>query len=313
MNILITGGDGFIGKNLVNFFIEDNYNILYPNPSELDLRKIGSVNEYFDTNQIDIIIHSATTLRTGTSYPPNTFEYNLRMFFNLARQMKKGMKMFSFGSGSEYTREFWHENMHEDFFDLHVPKDSHSYSKYLISKYIEEVSSQDITSLRIFGIFGKYEDYRFKFISNAIAKNLMKMPIIINQDADYDYLYIDDFCRIMKLLIENGTKYKSYNVTPDLSINLIKIANIINSISNYQSDIEVLNHSIGTRYSGDNKRVMSELKKFEFMNYKDSIEDLYNYYKRNISIINENELKDDSFLNYAKELKAKRDNKINGP
>ena len=61
MNILITGCEGFVGKNLVNLFLSDGYRVFNPTVTELDLTNFDSVSRYFDKNVIDVIIHSATT------------------------------------------------------------------------------------------------------------------------------------------------------------------------------------------------------------------------------------------------------------
>lgn len=37
MNILIIGGEGFVGRNLVELFLSKKYSILYPTQHELDL------------------------------------------------------------------------------------------------------------------------------------------------------------------------------------------------------------------------------------------------------------------------------------
>jgi UDP-glucose 4-epimerase len=303
MNILITGSEGFVGKNLVNLFLLDGYNVFSPTVVELDLTDFDSVSSYFDENTIDVIVHSATTLRNGTNYPLDTCENNLKMFFNLAHMAGSKIKLINFGSGSEYSRGFWHKKMHEDFFGTNIPKDSLGFSKYVISKYIEDGNFINMTTLRIFGIFGKFEDYRFKFISNAIAKNLFRMPILINQNVVYDYIYIDNFYEIVKFFVNNKIDFRSYNVTPSNSTDLLTIANTINKISNYKSDVVVLNDGVGVHYSGDNSRLLSSIKNINIMSLSESVLDLYQYYKSNISMLDRNELEKDQFLSYAKKLK----------
>jgi len=217
--------------------------------------------------------------------------------------MTPSMKMLNFGSGSEYPRQNWGKKMREEDFGFYIPSESHSFAKYIISKYIEDNKKLNLVTLRIFGIFGKYEDYRYKFISNAIAKNLLKMPITINQNVIYDYIYIDDFCEIVKYFVNNDLKYKTYNVTPTLSIDLISIAKIINEISDYESDIQVLNNGIGVEYSGNNTRMLEEIGNFYFTNYNKSIFDLYSYYKKNVSMLDQKAIINDEFLEYSKKLR----------
>ncbi|SVC79920.1 uncharacterized protein METZ01_LOCUS332774, partial [marine metagenome] len=303
MKILITGAEGFVGRNLFELFKKNKYDILSPTVSELDLTISRNVSDYFRNNRVDIIVHSATTLRTGTSYPDDACERNLRMFFNLLKELTPSMKLINLSSGSDYSREHWHKKMPEDFFGSHIPKDGHSFSKYLISKYIEEAQDSNMVTLRIFGIFGRYEDYRYKFISNTIAKNLLKLPIIINQNAIYDYLYINDFYQVVEFFVKNNAKYKTYNVTPSEPIDLLSVAKLVNSSGNFQSDIRLMNKGIGVDYTGDNSRLLSEVKDFKVTSYADAIAKLYDYYKGNISILDKEALKKDEFLNHAKNLR----------
>lgn len=305
MRILVTGSEGFVGRNLVEYFRGDNISVLHPTVGELDLTSSKSMVDYFKANPVDAIIHSATTLRDKTDYPADVCENNLRMFFNLVRQMTPQMKLINLGSGSEYCREYWHAKMPETFFDCHVPVDSHSYSKYVISNYIENFHELNMVTLRIFGIFGKYEDYRYKFISNAIVKNLLKMPITINQNVNYDYIYIADFYKVIKHFLFNNGKYRAYNATPTDPIDLVSLSNIINQVSDYQSNILVLNGGIGIDYSGNNNRLLQEINNLQMLSYSESIRELYTYYKENIDSLDIQAIRDDDYLNYAKQLKDK--------
>jgi len=303
MTILLTGASGFVGKNLVEFFKNDEYEVLAPDIGVLDLRDQAAVANFLADNQIDTIVHCATTLRIATDYPESVCEDNLRMFFNLLRAKKTGTKLINFGSGSEYSRAFWHEKMDESFFGQHIPADSHSFSKYLISKYIEDSHDPNLLTLRIFGIYGKYEDHRYKFISNAICKNLLQMPIVINQNVCYDYLYINDFYKIVKYFIDHDVPRRAYNATPTTPIDLVSIAETINRISPYQSEIQVLNEGIGVHYSGSNRHLLNTMKGIKLSSHEEAIQDLFAYYQSNQDLIDREALQEDEFLSYAKSLK----------
>ncbi len=305
MNILITGSEGFVGRNLVELFSKNKYTVLFPSRAELDLTKSDDVDRYFKNNHIEAIIHCATTLREGTSYPADTCQNNLRMFFNLQKHMRPEIKMINLGSGSEYSRKYWYKKMPEEYFDEHIPEDEHSYAKYLISKYIRDLECENLICLRLFGIFGKYEDYRYKFISNSIVKNLLGMPITINQNVVYDYLYITDLYKICEYFVNNRMKNRIFNVTPTESIDLLTIANLINKISDNKSEIQVLHQGIGVEYSGDNKKLLSEIGDFQFISHEKAVADLYDYYKKIKNTLDVNAIKQDPYLDYAKELHNK--------
>jgi len=160
-----------------------------------------------------------------------------------------------------------------------------------------------MVTLRIFGVFGKYEDFRYKFISNAIAKNLTDLPIVINQNVVYDYLYIDDLCRLVRYVIFNSPRRRDYNLTPSDSIDLLGIAEIVNQVAYRKSDVKLLNEGMGTAYTGNNDRLMKEIGGFSFTSYAESIANLYRYYSERRAQIDKKELLNDQFLEYARQLK----------
>jgi UDP-glucose 4-epimerase len=258
MNILITGAQGFVGKNLKEYFKKNKDQILSPLEKDLNLTDPVSVKNYFNNNNIEYIIHSASTEPRNKQYPKDVCEKNLKMFFNILKYKSKDSNMINLGSGSEYSRAYWIPQMKEEYFDQHIPEDGHSYAKYIISKTIE-LSNNKITNLRIFGIFGKYEDYTNKFISNCIVKNLCGLPIKINQNVIYDYIYIKDFCRIVEYLINNKTTNSTMNVTPTDSIDLVSINSYIQSILSINSSIEIMNEGYGKEYTGSNSTLLRNL------------------------------------------------------
>ncbi|HBA60788.1 MAG TPA: epimerase [Elusimicrobia bacterium] len=302
MSILITGAEGFVGRNLAELFLKNNYPVLAPKLAELDLTDAEAVKAYLSKNPVEAIVHSATVLMQNKAYPTDTCEKNLRMFFNLLRHKAPGAKLITLGSGSEYDRRHWQKKMREDYFDEHIPADGHSYAKYLISKHIGESADESLVCLRLFGIFGRYEDYRYKFISNAIVKNLAGLPIVINQNVAYDYLYINDFFRIVEHFVKHKPKSRIFNATPTSSIDLVSIANLINQVGASKSEIKVLNNGLGVEYSGDNTKLLAELGDFKFLPYSEAIADLYSYYTGIKDQLDIAAVKQDDFLTYAKKL-----------
>ena len=158
MKVFITGANGFIGRNLCEH-LAGKYELFTPSSKELDLLDEAAVRKYVQANDVDIIIHSAN--RGGsrdTADMKNVTEYNLRMFFNIARNSGEVDRVLYFGSGAEFGK---HRNLHkvkEEQFDEVVPKDDYGFYKYVCNKHAEK--SENIIKLRLFGAFGKYENYK---------------------------------------------------------------------------------------------------------------------------------------------------------
>ncbi len=300
-NILITGSNGFIGKNLLEYFYDksEKFKIFSPKRKELDLLNDKAVLNYIKTYKIEIIIHCASC---GASKKKNygarnadLVSLNLRIFFNLARCLTFKMRMINIGSGAEYDKRNSMHKIKESFFDTHVPVDNYGYAKYVISKYIDK--TDNIINLRVFGLYGKYEDYSYKFISNAIVKNLLGLPIIINRNVSFDFLYIRDFLKIVETFLSVKPKHKHYNLTPSKSIDLITIAKLINKISLKKSKVQILNSGMNMEYTGSNSRLKKEFVILKFSSYEKGISKLYKYYSENMSLFDLKVLKRDSFLN----------------
>ena len=289
MKILITGGNGFIARNLFEQ-LKDDYTIISCSSNELDLLDYLNVFEYIKKNQFDIVLHSSTydpAPKYSTKDPAKVLENNLRMFFNLARCKDFFGKMIYFGSGAEFGREKWIPRMKEEYFDKYVPSDQYGFSKYLMNKYA--LLNSNIYNLRVFSVFGKYEDWRYRFISKACCCAIMDLPIIINQNVVYDFLYIDDLARIVKWFIENKMREQAYNVCSGQALDFKTLAEKVAGISGKKLKI-IIKSETTREYSGDNSRLMAELKDFKFSPIDESINSLYQWYSANQHVIEKSEL-----------------------
>lgn len=281
MNILITGKDGFIARNLFEQ-LKDKHTIVSLDSKELDLLDSSKVFNYIKSSRFDVVIHTATydaAPKHSVKDPLKVLEYNLKMFFSIARCKDYFNKMIYFGSGAEFGRENWVPRMKEDYFDQHVPQDQYGFSKYIMTKYTQV--NKNIYNLRLFAVFGKYEDWRVRFISNACYNAILNLPVAIDQNRYFDFLYIDDLVNIVKWFIDNEPKKNVYNVCANKTVDFKTVAEKIVKISGKKLDITIKVEGLGREYSGDNSLLLSELKGFKFSSIDDSINSLYNWYVLN--------------------------------
>ena len=276
--ILITGGNGFIGRNLKEYLAAE-YDIVAPSHMELELCDEKEVKEYLLLHKFDVVIHCANTNNTRKK---DTADYeildkNLRMFFNLKRCSDLFGKMYYFGSGAEYDMGNYIPLMKEEYFGNFVPKDPYGFSKYIMSSSIND--ADNIFDLRLFGVYGKYEEWERRFISNNIYFSLCNQPVSVNQNRMFDFLYIDDLGKIMKWFIENTPSFKHYNVCTGVPISLLEIAETIKKVCKNPFDIIVKMEGMGKEYSGTNKRLLNEIGGFQFTDYSRGIRVLYEFYR----------------------------------
>ena len=301
--IFISGGNGFIGRNLKEHLkVIGGYEVLAPERSELDMLDSDAVKSYIEHNDIDLVFHGANIGSGRKSSPDQVVQANLRMFFNLVRCKGSFDRMISCGSGAEYDKRFPITKASEADFGKRMPVDDYGLSKYITSSYAAE--TEDISIIRFFAVFGKYEDYEFRFISNAIVKNLLSMPITIKQNVAFDFLYIGDCMRLIERMLRKKPKHSAYNLARGESVDILSLANMINKHSEFKSKITVENPGMNNEYTADNSRLISEYgKDFGFTPFDESIPSLIKYYRSILPTIDAEKIRQDP---YAKSIVPKR-------
>lgn len=296
MNVLITGGKGFIAKSIKEYLDKRYvYNVFAPSSQELNLIDEPAVDKYILSHNIDLIIHTANKGGGRDSIDfKNVTEYNLRMFFNIAKHEKNVQKIISFGSGAEYGKHKPIIEAKEETYLNSFPIDEYGFYKSVTSRYIEK--SDKMFQLRIFGCYGEYENYRYKFITNAIVKNLLKLPIIINRNVYFDYIYIEDLLKMVDWVIHNNPKEKIYNITKGEKIDLITLAKLINETSDYKSEMIVLNKELNHEYTSSNKKIVAEIGNIDFTPHKDAIIKIRQFFSDHFESLDKQTILDDTYL-----------------
>lgn len=280
--LLLLGASGFIGRNLSEAF-QENYHLLTPTHADLDLLDDKNIQHYLKKHTPDIIIHAAVKGSTRkTKDNPSLLEENLQMFRNLLKARNR-QKIIFLGSGAEYDKSQDIKQVKEESFGVSVPKDNYGKYKFECSRLIEK--EEEIINLRLFGVYGKYEDYETRFISNAICRSLLNLPITIeNQNVFFSYLYIDDLTRIIEYFIKNKGKHKFYNAG-GTRVDLLTLAEEVRKISGKNIKVMVKHQGLGREYTADSSRLLKEMKPFAFTPYKKAIRELYQWYQQHLSEI----------------------------
>lgn len=275
MKILLTGSGGFVGQNLKQY-LSIFYNVLSPRSFELDVTNYSEVINYFEEHDIDLIIHCGSIGGVrGQEDEENTLNANLKMIDNLLFAKKKNTRIITFGSGAMYNKARNLHKVKENEIGKIIPNDLYGKSKMLIAQKVQNFL--DVLCLNIFACFG-YNEKNSRFPSYAINQNLKKDNIVINQNVVFDYLFIEDLNKIVKHFIEFGwNKQNIVNITPTKSISLLEIANIVNKISDYKSNIIIKNEILNFEYTGDNSLLLKYIPNFEFTPYEVGILKLFEF------------------------------------
>src|SRR3990167_5310734 len=168
--VLLWGASGFLGRNLLEQLPQ--YTWITPEHSRVDIeREIPAMND------VDVVINCVNC------------EDNLQAFINMTH-LYSG-KLIQIGSGAEYDHSLPIKNVTEDF--DREPKDEYGKGKYFITKQAEWRNNTVV--LRPFGIFGKYEDFKRRFISRAILDNMRGTSITIYQNCKFSYVWVNDLIK----------------------------------------------------------------------------------------------------------------------
>ena len=283
MKVLVTGATGFLGRNLAESLVP-HYDVVAPSRAELDLLDEDAVSRYLAHHRFDAVVHAATVRanrRIGA--PPGLMYHNCRMFFNLARHPDAFGKLLFLGSGAVYDRRAPVARVAETCFDRSVPTDAYGFSKYICAHHIAQ--SANLFELRLFGIFGAYEDWEIRFLSNACCRAVWDLPVVLKRNVRFDYLDVADLARVTRWFLEGQPRYHAYNVCTGRAVDLTALARKVVRASGKTLPIQVQQSGLGEEYSGDNRRLLAEMPGFQFRAIDDSIAALYRWYLERKSAI----------------------------
>ena len=252
MKILVTGGNGFVGKNLIKS-LQDKYDVYSPSSSELDLTDSQQVKTYLQTKYFDVIIHCA--IKGGSRLQPDTAEtmyQNLSMYFHLMDNRDRFGKFFNFASGAEFDRRKGiHPIPRNNNYNLNTswPIDYYGMSKNIISRLLK--TDRQSYNFRIYGVFGTDEDDS-RFIKSSLLKIKQNLPIEIYQDKLMDFIHIDDLTSIIKYYLSNP----EYPLDSEVELvysqkyTLSRLAILIKEITESQVSININSETKGGSYIG---------------------------------------------------------------
>ena len=277
-NILITGSGGFVGKNIKEY-LDNRYNLICPRSFELDLTDTDKVMTFFAEHKIDAVIHCASVGGVrGCNDPESCEKDNLKMVENLLKYKNDNANVILFGSGAAYSKNRNLHKVKESRIGEVIPEDLYGKSKMEIAKFCK--SRRDTLCLNIFACYGKYENDS-RFPTYAVMQNLKHEPVVINQNVVFDYLYINDLCKIVEFFMNNfPSDNRVINVTPTESVSLFEIAQTVNKISGYDAKISFLKDGLNYEYTGDNALLLKEIPDFKFTPIEQGLKELFEICKK---------------------------------
>lgn len=284
--ILLLGANGFVGHNLADYLTDQlGYAVKKPSHAELDILDEKAVFNYLKKSEYDVVINC---LDRNMTADPVYAEQRLRMYYNLAMHSDLYGKMIWFGSGAEYGRQRPLVKITEQEFGRCIPADSYGFALFQMS--LHTLASDNIYNFRLFGIFGKYENWQKRFISNGICKALLGYPLTIRQNRIMDYLDVKDLSKIVGWGINNKIPEHAYNITSGKSYSLLDLAHQILERTNKSLPVYIAREGLFPEYTANNSLIVKTMEGFHFREMAESIDDLINYYSSFIEKIDKEKL-----------------------
>lgn len=286
-NILITGGTGFVGRNLIES-LSGQYTVFAPSHKELELLDYDALERYVLENRIDVIVHGAIHVPMFNGAEKEFFN-DMQMFANMEKISHRVEKLIYFGSGAEFDKRYDIYMAREEDLGKTIPTSEYGLAKYTMNLIARQ--SSNIYNLRLFGIFGKYELWNIKFLSGLCCKALFDLPLTVRKDCYFDFISIEDLGAIVSWFIENEPKWHDYNICYGKPYLLSELAQMVKRISGKELQVKLLSNERNVDYCADNTRLLEQIPQLRITPMEEALTQLYHYYDDNRHLIDVDVLK----------------------
>ncbi len=278
LNVLLTGGSGFIGKNFIEKY-GSKYNIFAPSSDEVDLTKIREVSEYFEGKRFDVVVHAAGK---SDGYTGSVVEAdNLIMFKNVQYEsiLHGVKKLLVIGDAADFDRKRPLENIREENFGESIPQEGYGLGRYLITMLARK--DKISTVLRFFTVYGKYCDVGASKTMELIARGVTgKKTAVIEKDREYSAIYADDAIKVIAAFIDNDFEKGEYNVASDISLTFSDVARTAKRLAKKelrQVDIVVQSDKPDVCYTANVEKLKAVMPKLKFTAHSTAIKQVFEH------------------------------------
>lgn len=298
MNILITGGSGFLGRNLALELSKNSKNKIHIfDIKEFKIKKKNIFFHKYNLNKslfiknknffFDYIFHMAAELGVENiiNHPLKTFDINYDSTKNIitfAKKNKRLKRLFFFSTSEVYSKLNKEGKMSEGD-DLLLPNIYHPRTSYWLAKIVGEFlilhSNIPYTIFRVFNVYGF--DTKTTHVIPSIFEKLKKKKKSVFQNPEHSraFIYIEDIIKIFILSMNKRFKNQILNVgnpyEPIKIKSLIKKISLITHSKKKYSFKNVKNQSIKKRIPDIKKLEFLMRKKIKFTKFKKGLNIIY--------------------------------------
>ena len=322
--IIVTGGSGFIGSNLVNFLIKKKYFVINidkltysSNKFDDPIRNKGNYRLFkFDINNKNKLINvikkskplaifnlaAETHVDRSIDGPSAFIQTNILGTFNLLESLrffqKRNLKIRLIHISTDEVYGDIKNSLRSNENFKYDPSSPYSASKasadHLIKSYIRTYKINAVIS----NCCNNYGPYQFpeKLIPKMITNifNNKELPIYAKGKNSREWIHVNDHCEALFTLYLKGKSGESYNVgtsmnlrNVDLVKKIIKICKELDIKIGSKSKIKFVKDRPGHdfRYALDNKKIFNKLKWKSKTNFEEGLKNTVKWYLKNKSFL----------------------------
>tara|TARA_B100001939_G_scaffold344297_1_gene358484 strand:+ start:671 stop:1696 length:1026 start_codon:yes stop_codon:yes gene_type:complete len=322
--IIVTGGSGFIGSNLVNFLIKKKYFVINidkltysSNKFDDPIRNKGNYRLFkFDINNKNKLINvikkskplaifnlaAETHVDRSIDGPSAFIQTNILGTFNLLESLrflqKRNLKIRLIHISTDEVYGDIKNSLRSNENFKYDPSSPYSASKasadHLIKSYIRTYKINAVIS----NCCNNYGPYQFpeKLIPKMIINifNNKELPIYAKGKNSREWIHVNDHCEALFTLYLKGKSGESYNVgtsmnlrNVDLVKKIIKICKELDIKIGSKSKIKFVKDRPGHdfRYALDNKKIFNKLKWKSKTNFEEGLKNTVKWYLKNKSFL----------------------------
>ncbi len=252
MKALVTGGSGFIGRNILITCREEGWDTVSLDLIESDYGDVNIMGSVLDQTilkqafkDVDVVFHEAavTSPPQFEAFPSEGFNVNSQGTFNVLEEASEAgvSKVILASSSALYgnSKQISRENQVDLDFKNVYPMTK--YFNEMTAKFFSENTSLQTVCLRYFNAYGVGENSK-GFYSSPIDKFIKSIqrgerPVIFGDGTQSrDFIYVKDIAKANIKAAENGKSGESYNVGTGVTTSFNDIYKLIRNA--FDSDLE---------------------------------------------------------------------------
>jgi nucleoside-diphosphate-sugar epimerase len=230
MKILVTGGSGYLGTYVRQFFSADDFS----RRSNLDIRNDYDVQMVRD---YDGVIHLAAHFDKYPEGAAQCFQTNAEGTRNLVQYMRPG-SVFIYASTKDVygTHASETEDVNENTSTEYCGQTAFEWSKLIGEHYVQYYARQNEFRACIFRMSTVFarpsEENDFGFVTHYVESIKHREPIRLPAGVDpvRDILYVDDFSRACRTFMNREVPFGIYNLGGG-RLNAVSLRGIIDKVS----------------------------------------------------------------------------------